>query len=532
MSAADSGASAKAPGGHNPWAIALVVSLATFMEVLDTTIANVALRYISGGLAVGPDEAAWVVTSYLVANAIVLTASSFLAKRYGRKAFFMWSIALFTVASVLCGFAWNLESLLVFRVLQGLGGGGMAPLAQSILADSFPPAKRGQAFALYGLAVVVAPVIGPTLGGWLSDNVSWHWCFLINGPIGLMALGLMHMLLEDPPGAVEERKRLRREGVRFDLIGFLLVATFLGALEVVLDEGQRKDWFGSNFIVVFAVICAVAFVAMIPWELTRKNPVVDLRLLGSRQFGSCFLVMMATGAILIATTQFVPQLVQEYFGYTATLAGLVLAPGGLVTVLMMLVVGRISGKVQPKYLIAIGAAIVSAAMYDLTRLYGDTSFWFFAWSRIYIGIGLPLIFISITAASYDGIAKSQTDQASALINVARNVGGSMGVSLAQNVLAYRQQFHQSRLGESISSANPNYQEALRTATQYFQTHGASGVEAQNQAMAWIGQQLQTQVAYWGYIDVFWSLCLVSGAAVPLAMILRNVKLGGETPAGH
>lgn len=527
-----SGASAKAPGGHNPWAIALVVSLATFMEVLDTTIANVALRYISGGLAVGPDEAAWVVTSYLVANAIVLTASSFLAKRFGRKAFFMWSIALFTVASVLCGFAWNLESLLVFRVLQGLGGGGMAPLAQSILADSFPPAKRGQAFALYGLAVVVAPVVGPTLGGWLSDNVSWHWCFLINGPIGLIALGLMHMLLEDPPGAVDERRRLRREGVRFDLVGFLLVATFLGALEVVLDEGQRKDWFGSNFIVVFAVICAVAFVAMIPWELTRKNPVVDLRLLGSRQFGSCFLVMMATGAILIATTQFVPQLVQEYYGYTATLAGLVLAPGGLVTVFMMLVIGRLSGKVQPKYLIALGAAIVSAAMYDLTRLYGDTSFWFFAWSRIYIGIGLPMIFISITAASYEGIDKAQTDQASALINVARNVGGSMGVSLAQNVLAYRQQFHQSRLGESISSANPNYQETLRAATQYFRAHGATGVEAQNQAIAWIGQQLQTQVAYWGYIDVFWSLCLVSGAAVPLAMILSKVKLGGGAPAGH
>jgi DHA2 family multidrug resistance protein len=527
-----SGASAKAPGGHNPWAIALVVSLATFMEVLDTTIANVALRYISGGLAVGPDEAAWVVTSYLVANAIVLTASSFLAKRFGRKAFFMWSIALFTVASVLCGFAWNLESLLVFRVLQGLGGGGMAPLAQSILADSFPPAKRGQAFALYGLAVVVAPVVGPTLGGWLSDNVSWHWCFLINGPIGLIALGLMHMLLEDPPGAVDERRRLRREGVRFDLVGFLLVATFLGALEVVLDEGQRKDWFGSNFIVVFAVICAVAFVAMIPWELTRKNPVVDLRLLGSRQFGSCFLVMMATGAILIATTQFVPQLVQEYYGYTATLAGLVLAPGGLVTVFMMLVIGRLSGKVQPKYLIALGAAIVSAAMYDLTRLYGDTSFWFFAWSRIYIGIGLPMIFISITAASYEGIDKAQTDQASALINVARNVGGSMGVSLAQNVLAYRQQFHQSRLGESISSANPNYQETLRAATQYFRAHGATGVEAQNQAIAWIGQQLQTQVAYWGYIDVFWSLCLVSGAAVPLAMILSKTKLGGGAPAGH
>ncbi|MGU3540200.1 DHA2 family efflux MFS transporter permease subunit [Methylobacterium sp. A54F] len=523
--------SGTAPGGHSPWAIALVVSLATFMEVLDTTIANVALRYISGGLAVGPDEASWVVTSYLVANAIVLTASSFLAKRFGRKAFFMWSIALFTVSSVACGFAWDLYSLLVFRVLQGLGGGGMAPLAQSILADSFPPQKRGQAFALYGLAVVVAPVIGPTLGGWLSDNVSWHWCFLINGPIGLVSLGLMSLLLEDPPKAVAERKRLIREGVPFDIVGFLLVATFLGSLEVVLDEGQRKDWFGSNLIVVFATLSVVAFVLMIPWELRHRNPVVDLRLLAKRQFGSCFLVMLATGAILISTTQFIPQLVQDYYGYNATLAGLVLAPGGIVTVVMMLVIGQVSGKVQPKYLIACGAAIVALAMYDLTRLYGDTTFWFFAWSRIYIGIGLPMIFISITAASYEGIEPTQTDQASALINVARNVGGSMGVSLAQNVLAYRQQFHQNRLVEHVNPADPAYQETLRRAQEYFSVHGLAG-DAQGQATAWIGQQLATQVAYWAYIDVFWCLALVSASAVPLAMILKSVKRGGDAPAGH
>ena len=522
------GALPLAPGGHNPWAVAVVVALATFMEVLDTTIANVALRYISGGLAVGPDEAAWVVTSYLVANAIVLTASSFLAKRYGRKAFFMWSVALFTLSSILCGFAWDLQSLLFFRVLQGLGGGGMAPLAQSILADSFPPAKRGQAFALYGLAIVVAPVIGPTLGGWLSDNWSWHWCFLINGPIGLISLGLMSVLLQDSDEAIAERKRLRGQGVRFDLIGFLLVATFLGSLEVVLDEGQRKDWFGSNLIVVFGVLCALAFVLMIPWELTRKNPVVDLRLLFRRQFGACFLVMLATGAILIATTQFIPQITQDFYGYTATLSGLVLAPGGLVTVAMMIVVGQISGKVQPKYLIALGATIVALAMYRLTWIYGDTTFWFFAWARIYIGAGLPLIFISITSASYEGIDKSQTDQASALINVARNVGGSMGVSLAQNILAYRQQFHQSRLVENIVPSSPAYQETLKQATQYFSVHGNAGVDAQGQAMAWIGQQLTSQVAYLAYIDVFWALALISASAVPLAMILNKVKLGVGT----
>jgi DHA2 family multidrug resistance protein len=520
-----------AAGDHNPWIIAMVVAIATFMEVLDTTIANVALRYISGGLAVGPDEAAWVVTSYLVANAIVLTASSFLAKRYGRKAFFMAAIALFTVSSILCGFAWSLESLLFFRVLQGLGGGGMAPLAQSILADSFPPEKRGQAFALYGVAIVVAPVVGPTLGGWLSDQYSWHWCFLINAPVGAIALFLIWWLVQDPKSAIEERKRLRREGVRFDIVGFVLVATFLGSLEVVLDEGQRKDWFGSTMIIVFACLAVASFVAMIPWELKHKNPVVDLRLLGQRQFGSCFLVMLATGAILIATTQFLPQLLQDYFGYTATWAGLALSPGGVVTCVMMFVIGRVSGYVQPKYLIATGATIIAFAMVDLTNLYGDLNFGFFVWSRVYIGIGLPMIFLSITAASYEGITKDQTDQASALINVARNVGGSMGVSLAQNILAYRQQFHTSRLVEHIVPSEPAYQESLRAATQFFSTRGASMVDAQNQAVAWIGQQVQTQSAFLAYIDVFWALAMVSACAVPLAMILKNVKRGGEAPVG-
>ncbi|GLK69696.1 DHA2 family efflux MFS transporter permease subunit [Hansschlegelia plantiphila] len=525
-------ADARAPGGVNPWAVAVVVALATFMEVLDTTIANVALRYISGGLAVGPDEAAWVVTSYLVANAVALTASSFLAKRYGRKAFFMLSVAIFTAASVLCGFAWSLESLLFFRVLQGLGGGGMAPLAQSILADAFPPQKRGQAFALYGVAIVVAPVIGPTLGGWLSDNFSWHWCFLINGPIGAASLALMGWLLQDSDAAIEERRKLSKRGVRFDVVGFLLVASFLGSLEVVLDEGLRKDWFGSNLIIGFAILCAASFVAMIPWLLTRENPAVDLTLLRSRQFSSCFVVMLGTGAILISTTQFVPQIVQEEYGYTATLAGLVLAPGGIVTVIMMVLAGRLSGYVQPKWMIAAGALIITVGMYRLTFLYGDSTYWFFAEARMYVGAGLPLVFLSITAASYAGLRPDQTDQASAQINMARNIGGSMGVSLAQNVLAHREQFHQSRLIEHIDPSNPAYQRTLREATEYFVSHGATPASAQSQAFAWIGQQVQTQTAYWAYIDVFWTLGVIAFCMAPLAMILKNVKLGRSAPAGH
>ena len=509
----------------NPWLIAVLVALATFMEVLDTTIVNVALPYIAGGMGVSEDEASWVVTTYLVANAVILTASSFMARLLGRKPFFIACLALFTASSLLCAMAWNLQSLLLFRILQGIGGGGMVPVAQSILADSFPPEKRGQGFALFGIAVVVAPVVGPILGGWLSDNYSWHWCFLINGPVGLLSMVLISVILRET-GRVEERRQ------QFDLIGFLLVATFLGALEIVLDRGLVDDWFSSTFIVGFAVMAAVAFLLMIPWELSRRDPMIDIGMVATRQFGACFAVMLATGAILYSTTQFLPLLVQQYFGYTATWAGLVLTPGGLVTMIMMVVVGRLSGKVQPRYLIAIGAVICALAMYDLTRLNGDLGFWFFARSRMLLGVGLPLIFIPIVTASYDGVPAGRTDQASALTNAARNIGGSIGVSLASNILAHREQFHQSRLVESAIPSSVQYQDTMHQVTQYFVGQGSSLAQAQQQAFAWIGQQVATQAAYLAYMDVFWLLMLISAAAVPLALILRRVKLGGSAPVGH
>jgi DHA2 family multidrug resistance protein len=516
-------------GAVNPWVIAVLVALAAFMEVLDTTIANVALRYIAGSLGVSQDEASWVITTYLVANAIILTASSFLARLLGRKAFFLACLGLFTASSVLCGLAWNLQSLLLFRILQGLGGGGMVPVSQSILADAFPPQKRGQGFALFGIAVVVAPVVGPTLGGWLSDNYSWHWCFLINGPVGLVAIALIALILREPRAAIDQRKR---QAIRFDVVGFVLVATFLGALEIVLDRGQEDDWFGSSFIIIFTVICGLAFVLMIPWEATRRNPVVDIRMVGTRQFGSCFLVMLATGAILFSTTQFLPQLVQEGFGYTATWAGLVLSPGGLVTMAMMFITGWLSGRVQPKYLIACGAALVALSMYDLTNVYGDLGFWFFASSRMLLGLALPLIFLPILTASYDGIPPDKTDQASALMNVARNTGGSIGISLATNVLAHRAQFHQSRLIENAIPSHSAYQQTMAQVTQYFIDHGSSMAQAQKQAFGWIAQQVQAQATYLAYSDVFFTLALVSAAAVPLALILRKVKLGAAAPVGH
>ena len=508
----------------NPWLIAIVVALASFMEVLDTTIANVALPYIAGGMGVSEDEASWVVTTYLVSNAIILTASSFLARMLGRKTFFLICLGLFTLSSVLCGFAPNLNALLLFRILQGLGGGGMVPVAQSILADAFPPAKRGQAFAVFGVAVVVAPVVGPTLGGWLSDNLSWQWCFLINGPVGVCALALISLILHEP--ATARANVAPQQGNGFDLIGFILVATFLGALEIVLDRGLEDDWFASPFIVTFAVISGLAFVLMIPWEMTRRSPMIDLRMVASRQFGACFLVMLATGAILLATTQFLPQLVQQDFGYTATWAGLVLSPGGVVTMAMMFVVGRLAAKVQPKYLIIAGAIFIALSMYSMTNVYGDLGFWFMARSRMLLGVGLPLIFVPIMAASYDGIPPSKTDQASALINAARNTGGSIGVSLVSNVLTHREQFHQNRLVEQVIPSSTQYQDTLQQITNFFTAHGSSLAQAHDQAIQWIGQQVQSQASFLGYMDAFWMLMLISLSAVPLALTLRKVKLGG------
>ena len=524
--------SAGAVRAPNPWLIAVVVAIATFMEVLDTTIANVALPYIAGGLGVSEDEASWVVTTYLVSNAISLTASSFLVRRIGRRRFFIACLTLFTVSSVLCAFAWNLQMLLLFRVLQGVAGGGMVPVSQSILVDTFPPAKRGQAFALFGVAVVVAPVVGPTLGGWLSDNVSWNWCFLINGPVGLFTIVAIALLLRETRAQADERLRLRRTDGGFDLVGFALVATFLGALEIVCDRGLEDDWFGSGFIVAVASICALAFLLMIPWEMTRRNPAVDIRMVATRQFGACFMVMMATGAILLATTQFLPQLVQLDLGYTATWAGLVLSPGGVVTMAMMFITGRLLTKIQPKVLIVAGASIIALSMYNLTSIYGDVGFWYLAHSRMLLGVGLPLIFLSITAASYEGIAADKVDQASALVNVARNIGGSLGIALSSNVLAHRGQFHQSRLVEHAVPSDAAYQETLRHAIDYFASQGSSALQAQKQAIAWIGEQVATQASLLAFIDVFWTLMAISLAAAALALTLRKVKLGGHAPAGH
>jgi DHA2 family multidrug resistance protein len=510
--------SRSAAGSRNPWLIAVVISIATFMEVLDASIANVALRNIAGSLAAGVDESTWVLTSYLVANAVILPISGWLSGVIGRKRYYMSCVAIFTVSSLLCAVAPTLSMLIIFRVLQGLGGGGMAPTEQAMLADTFPARLRGQAFALYGVAVIVAPTVGPVLGGWLTDNLSWHWIFLINGPIGLLSLVLVQWMVHEPEVLEAERRERLARGVRVDWVGFVLVALALGCLEIVLDKGEREDWFASNFIVAFASISFVSFLLLVPWELSQRDPIVDIRLFGRRQFATCCLIMLAVGAILFSSTQLMPQLVQTTYQYTSTLSGLVMMPGGLAMLLMMPVVGKLSSYVAPKYLLGFGLIIVVLAMWHSTSLAPESDFAFFSWARVFQTIGLPFLFIPIMSAAYVGLQPDKSSEASSLINVARNLGGSIGISIAGSVLARSAQVHQTYLTAHLIPSSPAYQEALQAATAQLSTM-LPAPEAQKRAFGLIEQGVLQQATLLSYIDVFAGLALIAAALVPIAFLL-------------
>jgi DHA2 family multidrug resistance protein len=523
--------SRSAAGNRNPWLVAVVVSIATFMVVLDTAIANVSLRYIAGSLAASVDESTWVVTTYLIANAVVLPASGWLSNVIGRKRFYMICVALFTVSSLLCGLSPNLSSLIFFRILQGLGGGGMPTSEQAILADTFPPEKRGQAFALYGIAVIVAPTVGPTIGGWITDNFSWHWIFFINVPIGLISLALVHWLVAEPEVLERERHERLANGLQVDWIGFLLIAVTLGCLEVVLDRGQIDDWFKSTTIIVFSAVAALSFLVFIPWELKQEEPIVELRLLFHRQFGMSFFVMLMIGAILFGSNQIMPQLLQTTFPYTATLSGLAMMPGGIAMLVLMPVAGQVTGRFQPKYLIALGLTGIALSMWYSTSLFPDADFDYFAWIRVYQMIGLPFLFIPINTVAYDGLPPDKTNQASALMNVARNLGGSIGISLANVELTQRTQLHQERLVENTIPSSSVFQSALHKATQYFMQQGAPAGDAHNAAIALFGQLVEKQATILAYIDVFYICAVVAALMIPIVLIMvRRVQIRGHVAA--
>jgi DHA2 family multidrug resistance protein len=521
-----------AAGGRSPWLIAVVVSLATFMLVLDTSIANVALRNIAGSLAASEDESTWVITTYLVANSVIIPVSGWLSSVIGRKRYYMLCVAVFTIASLLCGLAQSLPMLILFRILQGLGGGGMAPSEQAILADTFTPETRAQGFALYGIAVLVAPTVGPTLGGWITDNFSWNWIFFINVPIGIVSLVLVQWLLVEPEVLQRERKERLRGGLKVDWVGFVLSALALGCLEIVLDKGQREDRFQSTFIIGFATISVLAFVAFLPWEFSRRDPIVDVRLLFQRQFGLSFIAMMAVGAVLFSSTQLLPQLLQTSYQYTATWSGVMLMPGGLVMLLVMPIAGQVTNQMQPKYWLALGMAVIGVATWHMTALSPDADFWFFAWARVWQMIAIPFLFLPINTVAYSGLRPDETAQASALVNVARNLGGSVGVSLTTTALAQRAQFHQSRLVEHIIPSASSYQQALRHVTDYFVAQGSSLVDAQSRAIGWIGQKVGSQATLLAYIDVFWDSAAFAFLMVPLVLLLRRIELGAAPAGAH
>ena len=488
----------------NPWLIAVVVSLAAFMEVLDTSIANVALPHIAGNLGASNDQSTWVLTSYLVANAIVLPISGWLVTIFGRKRFFMTCLAIFTVSSLLCGIAPSLGLLLFFRILQGAGGGGLQPMVQAILADTFPPEKRGLAFSLYGITAVCAPAIGPTLGGWMTDSYSWRWIFFINLPVGIAALFLVYKLVEDPPYL----KRVAKGGIKLDYIGFSLLALGVGALQIMLDKGQEDDWFGSHFIVTLAITSAVCLTALVFYEWFHKDPIVDVRLFKNRNFATANMMMFMVGAMAFATTVLMPEFLQTIMGYTAENAGLVLSAAAILLLFELPFVGRLTSVFQLRYLIAFGWFGLAIGMYvSVLQFNQEMSFGHATWLRIVQYVPLGFVFVPTTTAAYIGIQREKSNAVAGLVNFTRNIGSSVGTSVVTTIIARRSQFHQIALGDHINPYNTQFRDTLNGLTQQLNHAGLSLPEAQRQALARIYAGLQAQAATLSYIDTYWVLSI-------------------------
>jgi DHA2 family multidrug resistance protein len=501
--------------GHNPWSITLTVTLATFMEVLDITIVNVALPHIAGGLAATQNEATWVLTSYLVSNAIVMPLSGWLAVRVGRKRFYMTCVALFAASSFLCGIAPNLGALVFFRVLQGAGGGGLAPSEQSILADTFEPRQRGLAFAVYGMAVVVAPALGPTLGGYLTDTIGWRWIFFLNLPVGAASLLLTSRLLVDPPHLTRARKR---KGIRIDFPGLALVVLGFGALQVVLDKGQENDWFASPFIRILAAISAVSLVLLVGRELRIDHPVVELRLLGKRNLGLGCLLIFIVGVVLYGSTVLLPQYEQTLLGYTAEKAGMTLSVGGLFLIPVMPIIGQLVKVVSARWLVALGFVVSAYALHVMSHINLGVSFSTLTWWRVLQMSAMGLFFIPITTSMYAGLPQEKNEQGAALFNLGRNLGGSVGISLIETLLARREQLHQNVLVSHTTPFSPPFRAAVAVTQRAF-SRGHDPVTALRMTYASLFAQVQRETAALAYVDVLQLLVIGSVVGIVFALFL-------------
>jgi DHA2 family multidrug resistance protein len=516
-------------GTRNPWTIVAVISIATFMTVLDISIVNVALDHVAGSLAVSYDEASWVSTTFLIASAIVIPISGWLANVLGRKRYYMGSVAVFTLASFCCGVAPNLAFLIVGRIVQGAAAGGLAAVEQSMLVDTFPPEKRGMAFAAYGMVVITGPILGPVLGGWITDNASWQWCFLINVPVGLISLFLVNLMVDEPAALQRDRKKLLKGGLKIDFLGFVLVALFFGCLEVTLDRGQEDDWFSSPTILITGLVTIASLLMFIPWELSRKDPIVPIRMLGHRNFGLASFFLLLTGAIIFGTTLFIPQLLQQVMGYSATDAGLALGLGGVATILAMPITGLLTGRVDARYLIGAAFLIQGFALLNMSHFTTNMTFADAATGRMFQAVGIPFLFVPLTNLAYVGLRPEESNQASALMNVARNLGGTIGIAAVETLLTRRQEFHQARLVETLSPLNPNFTSGVSQITRDLIGHGQSALAASPQAIGQLYGALQRQAAMLSYVDVFDVLMIVVFASVPLLLLMRRPS--GATPRG-
>ncbi len=516
----------------NPWIVAMTVTLATFMEVLDSSIANVALPHIAGGLGATQDEATWVLTAYLVANAVILPAGAYMTTFIGRKKFYMICVALFGISSALCGLAPSLPLLVFFRILQGIGGGGLAPSEQAILADTFPPEKRGQAFAMYGLAVVVAPAIGPTLGGWITDNYDWRWIFFLNVPICLISLFLTSRIVEDPPYVHEQVRKSQQGGIKLDFLGFGLLGLTFGSLEFILDKGQEDDWFSSNLITFFVITMVVCFVLMIWWELKQlregNRPIVNLTLFKRRSFAISFCLMFVLGFSLYGTTILIPQFVQTLLGYTAELAGLVLSPAGFMMMAMMPVVGILSSKVDPRKLIGYGFIMLTLSLVDLHTLNLGVSYGRLVFLRVFQASGLAFLFIPINTIAYVGVKQSENNDVSGLTNLARNIGGSCGTAFVATMLTRRTAAHETNLVRNLTPANNAFNAQVNALKGLF-GHGDQAIHA---AQANIYNQLHRQAGMLAYLDIIQYLAVFCACMLPLLFLIPRPPKNASPSAGH
>jgi len=516
----------------NPWLIAITVTIATFMELLDTSIANVALPHIAGGLAVSYDESTWVLTSYLVANAVVLPLSAWLSRVFGRKNYYMTCVALFVGSSFLCGIAPSLGLLIFFRVLQGIGGGGLAPVEQAILVDTFPPAKRAGAFALYSMAIVTAPAIGPPLGGWITDHWSWRWVFFINVPIGLISLLLTSRLVQDPPKFIEEIRAARQGGrLSIDYWGISLIAVGFGALEIVLDKGQREDWLESRFIVVFLTMALTALAAAAIHEWRHHDPVVEIRLFQERNFAISNILYFVFGFTLFGSTVLIPQMLQSLYGYTATDAGLVLGPGAIMIAILAPFVVRLTPRVGAGKLLTIALVVVGIAMWVFASFNLNTDYTHYAIARVIQGVGLGFFFVPVSQLAYSYIPLNKNNKASSITNLFRNLGGSFGVAFVTTMLERRTQFHHSVLAQHVTPDNPAFQSTIDSVTRYLAATGASTADATQKAYGLLSGLVERQAALLAFQDCYRMLALLAAISLPLAFMTKRFRSAGGA-GGH